>query len=108
MEIGTGFQSELTSKTEDFINGFLLLLLTKKKSLSLNSAQDFVSNRLLPRTDSIDVPTVRQHSEMAAYETKGTLVRINPRDPEMPGHVNGISIPMNSLVTLEAINKLLK
>ncbi len=45
---------------------------------------------------------------MAAYETKGTLIRINPRDPEMPGHVDGISISMNGLVALEEINKLMK
>jgi hypothetical protein len=44
---------------------------------------------------------------MAAYETKGTLIRINPRDPEMPGHVNGISIALGSLAALEAINKIM-
>jgi NAD-dependent SIR2 family protein deacetylase len=47
------------------------------------------------------VPSVRNHSEGTARRTNGVLIRINPRDPEVPdGHV---SIPLGALEGIRAI-----
>ncbi|MBF0187686.1 MAG: NAD-dependent deacetylase [Magnetococcales bacterium] len=48
------------------------------------------------------VPTVRQQSEAVAESLECTLIRINPRDPEVPGPEQ-ISLPMGALAGLEAI-----
>ena len=47
------------------------------------------------------VPTVRLECESAS----GTLIRINPREPEMPER--GISIPLGALAVLHLIDELL-
>jgi len=48
------------------------------------------------------VPTVRMTSERVASRTGATLVRINPREPQVPhGH---IGIPLSSLEALQAID----
>ena len=48
------------------------------------------------------VPTVRMTSERAASRFGGTLVRINPREPQVPhGH---IGIPLNALEALQSID----
>ncbi len=48
------------------------------------------------------VPTVRMTSERAATRLGGTLIRINPREPQVPhGH---IGIPLNALEALQAID----
>lgn len=52
-----------------------------------------------------EVPTVRLRSESVAHAFKGTLIRINPREPEVPiGH---IGIKENALNGLEQINQAL-
>lgn len=49
------------------------------------------------------VPTVRMTSERAANRHGATLVRINPREPQVPsGH---IGIPLNALAALQAIHE---
>lgn len=49
------------------------------------------------------VPTVRMTSERTAAHFGGTLIRINPREPQVPhGH---ISIPLNALEALQAIDE---
>jgi NAD-dependent SIR2 family protein deacetylase len=49
------------------------------------------------------VPTVRIHCEQVARELGGTLIRINPREPEVP---NGqISIALGALAALRAIDE---
>jgi NAD-dependent SIR2 family protein deacetylase len=51
------------------------------------------------------VPTVRITCEQIARQLGGTLIRINPREPEVPrGH---ISIPASALTTLAALDQLL-
>jgi NAD-dependent SIR2 family protein deacetylase len=50
------------------------------------------------------VPTIRYTCERAAREAGGTLVRVNPREPEVPlGH---IALPMSALEALRAIDQL--
>lgn len=49
------------------------------------------------------VPTVRYFSERTARETKGTLIRINPKDYQVPeGH---IGIPLKGLEGIKEITK---
>jgi NAD-dependent SIR2 family protein deacetylase len=51
------------------------------------------------------VPTVRMTSERAASQSGGTLIRVNPREPQVQhGH---IGIAANALEALEAIDALL-
>ena len=51
------------------------------------------------------VPTVRMTSERVASRSGASLIRINPREPQVPhGH---IGIAANALETLEAIDGLL-
>lgn len=52
------------------------------------------------------VPTVRYQSEHAAAHFNGTLVRINPRDYEVPD--NEISIPLGGLEGINRISKLVR
>jgi len=51
------------------------------------------------------IPTVRRTSEQAARRQGGVLVRINPREPEVPRGQIGISGP--GLATLQAIDALM-
>ena len=49
------------------------------------------------------VPTVRMTSERLASRTDAMLIRINPREPQVPlGH---IGIPLSSLEAIHAINR---
>ncbi|WP_342344156.1 SIR2 family NAD-dependent protein deacylase [Aromatoleum petrolei] len=48
----------------------------------------------------VDIPTVRRFSERAM----GTLLRINPRAPEIPGH-KGLSVPLGGLTALREIHR---
>jgi NAD-dependent SIR2 family protein deacetylase len=49
------------------------------------------------------VPTVRRTSEDVARRYQGTLIRINPREPDAPsGH---ISLPIGALAALQAIDQ---
>ncbi len=51
------------------------------------------------------IPTVRWMSETLVAANRGTLIRINPREPEVPsGH---LSVPMNALEALRAIEECL-
>ena len=57
------------------------------------------------------VPTVRYHSESLVERSKhGTLIRINPTEPEISLRVKGdhIELPMKGLEALRAIDELLK
>jgi NAD-dependent SIR2 family protein deacetylase len=47
------------------------------------------------------VPTVRLTSEVVARRTGGTLVRVNPREPDAPP--DAIGLPMNALAALDAL-----
>ena len=50
------------------------------------------------------VPTIRRYCEQTARQESGTLVRINPREPDVPaGHV---ALPMGALDALRAIDAL--
>lgn len=51
------------------------------------------------------IPTVRRQAEVASA-TDGSLIRINPREPEVR-HGRGVSIPLGALDALSAINDLL-
>ncbi len=48
------------------------------------------------------VPTVRNFSERTATAVNGTLIRVNPREPEIPGD-QGISLPLGALAGIEAL-----
>jgi hypothetical protein len=49
------------------------------------------------------VPSIRRFCEQVARQTRGTLVRINPREPECPsGHV---SLPLGALDALQQIDR---
>jgi hypothetical protein len=51
------------------------------------------------------VPTVRMTCEDLAHRYDGTLIRINPREPDVPpGH---LALPMGALAALRAIDGLL-
>ncbi len=49
------------------------------------------------------IPTVRHACEQIARRHDGTLIRINPRDPEVPD--GGISLPMGAIEALRAIDE---
>jgi NAD-dependent SIR2 family protein deacetylase len=49
------------------------------------------------------IPTVRMKSERVAAVTGGTLIRINPRDEQMPSGINGVGLPMGGLEGIMAI-----
>src|SRR5262249_18898068 len=52
------------------------------------------------------IPTVRATCERLAHRLGGTLIRINPREPDVPpGHV---SIPAPALATLRALDERLQ
>jgi NAD-dependent SIR2 family protein deacetylase len=53
----------------------------------------------------VTIPSVRNICEQLADETKGTLIRINPRDPQGPA--NTISIPLGGLEALRGIDELM-
>lgn len=48
----------------------------------------------------VDIPTIRRFSEHAG----GTLVRINPRAPEIPGD-KGLSVPSGGLAALREVHR---
>jgi hypothetical protein len=48
------------------------------------------------------IPTIRLFCEQTAHRTRGVLIRINPREPEVPA--GGIALPMAALQALEAID----
>ncbi len=49
------------------------------------------------------MPTVRYEGEQLTREKNAKLIRINPRDPELPG--DGISLSMGALEALQAIDE---
>ncbi len=49
------------------------------------------------------VPTVRMKLERLAQEFNATLIRINPRDYQIPPYVNGIEIQNGALDGIEGI-----
>jgi len=49
------------------------------------------------------VPTVRMKSERLAQEFNATLIRINPRDFQIPHYVNGIKIQSGALEGIQGI-----
>ena len=49
------------------------------------------------------IPSVRRFSEHAAAARRGTLIRINVREPEVPS--GGISLPLKALEALSAISE---
>jgi NAD-dependent SIR2 family protein deacetylase len=49
------------------------------------------------------VPTVRRTSEDIARRSRGTLIRINPREPDVPA--SHLSLPMGALAALRAISE---
>ena len=53
----------------------------------------------------VTIPSVRNICEQLADETKGALIRINPRDPQGPA--NTISIPLGGLEALRGIDELM-
>ena len=53
----------------------------------------------------VSIPWVRNICEQLADETKGALIRINPRDPQGPA--NTISIPLGGLEALRVIDELM-
>jgi len=53
----------------------------------------------------LTIPSVRNICEQLADETKGDLIRINPRDPQGPA--NTISIPLGGLEVLRCIDELM-
>jgi NAD-dependent SIR2 family protein deacetylase len=52
------------------------------------------------------VPSVRRACESLARQFRGTLIRINPREPEVPG--GQIGLPLGALEALRAIDALLR
>jgi NAD-dependent SIR2 family protein deacetylase len=50
------------------------------------------------------IPTVRDYGEGVAAERQATLIRINPRDPEVPP--GGLSLPLGALAGLEALDRI--
>jgi NAD-dependent SIR2 family protein deacetylase len=72
---------------------------------------DWVQNTRNCRTVTVEIgagvtiPSVRNICEQLADETNGTLIRINPRDPQ--GTANTISIPLGGLEALRQINELM-
>jgi NAD-dependent SIR2 family protein deacetylase len=50
------------------------------------------------------VPTVRHLSETVARQTGGTLIRVNPREPHVPGDIHAHGLPLRAR---EAIERLL-
>jgi NAD-dependent SIR2 family protein deacetylase len=51
------------------------------------------------------IPTVRLQSESTAKQFAGTLIRINPRDYDVPHGISHISIPLGALAALQKIEK---
>jgi len=53
------------------------------------------------------VPSVRRNMEFVAQQTGATLIRINPREPEVPDPARHIALPMSSLDALRAIDRII-
>ena len=45
--------------------------------------------------------------EFVAQQTGATLIRINPREPEVPDPARHIALPMSSLDALRAIDRII-
>jgi len=52
------------------------------------------------------IPAVRHTSEMLTSRMQGTLIRINPRDPEVPA--NQIGIPLGALAGIQQVDEAMK
>jgi len=50
------------------------------------------------------VPTVRHFSQQLAFDRRAPVIRINPREPEVPGLPQAIGLPLNALEALRAID----
>lgn len=53
------------------------------------------------------VPTVRHACEEAAAQPGTTLLRINPRDPQVPADLNALSLPLGGLEAVTKVNAVL-
>jgi hypothetical protein len=53
------------------------------------------------------VPTIRYKSEGLVRKHDGTLIRINPRDKDLPEGDKHVSLPMGGLEALTKISALL-
>jgi len=53
------------------------------------------------------VPTVRMTSESLARNLSAPLIRINPRDPHIPGGIEGVPFAAGALETLTQLEKIL-
>ena len=57
----------------------------------------------------LDVPTVRLTGEgMISHRNKGTLIRINPNEPDIPNGSKGVSLGMTGLEALERIQEIME
>ncbi|XP_065196099.1 NAD-dependent protein deacylase-like [Sycon ciliatum] len=54
------------------------------------------------------VPTVRMKSEYTVRQGNGTLIRINPREPEVPGNGDHVSLAIGGLDALQRIDAILE
>lgn len=50
------------------------------------------------------VPTVRHFSQQLAFDRRAPVIRINPREPEVPGLPQAVGLPLNALEALRAID----
>jgi len=50
------------------------------------------------------VPTVRHFSHRVAFERRTPVIRINPREPAVPGLPQAVGLPLNALEALRAID----
>lgn len=50
------------------------------------------------------IPTVRLAGERVAVRPGGTLIRVNPREPEIPASSRGVSLPLGALDALRKID----
>ena len=78
---------------------------TNFKYTSVRSTEKFV---VVEIGAGLAVPTVRFTSEQLVEDFKhGTLIRINPRDPDIPDKRH-ISLPIGGLEALDKIDKIIQ
>jgi len=53
------------------------------------------------------VPSIRNKGEQLARKYNGTLIRINPRDNNLPEGGRHVSLPLGGLAALQKISELL-
>lgn len=53
------------------------------------------------------IPTVRLTGERLAARGVATLIRVNPREPELPANLRGVSLPLGALEALRRIDALM-